>query len=893
VSLRLNRLAGAAVALSVLALSCTSSPPSRPASPTPVGATPAGAGTVVPSTQPLVRGWRIQSSALAGSDGARISQPVFAVRGWHAATVPSTVLAALQSDGVYPDLYTGDNLAHVPGAPFRVPWWYRTGFTLADAPEGTHTFLRLDGLNYRGQVWIDGRRVATSRQIVGTFRRYVLDITAFVHAGANALAIEVDPVDKHADLTITWVDWNPLPPDHGMGLWQPVSIRRSGPVSVRDPSVATSLAPDLHTADLTVTASLRNDGDAPATAAVSGSAGPATFSTRVDLPPHASRVVTFAPDAYPGLRLTGPRIWWPYRMGSQPMYTLSIQASVGGVVSDASSTSFGIRSVTTQMIHGARRWIVNGRPLLVRGAGWASDMLLRPVPGRVDAELTYAKQMGLNTIRLEGKLESDHFYDEADRLGLLVLPGWMCCDHWQATGNWTAEDMSVGEASMRSQALRLRDHPSVMAFLIGSDTNPMPAVATRYLAALRSASWPNPIIASASGDHGPLGPTGLKMTGPYDWVPPGYWYDPRADGGARGFNTETSAGASIPEVESLRRMLTPSELRTLWHRPAARQAHAGIGDSVFKDFALFGRAMDARLGSATSLQDFVRRAQVLQYENERAMFEAFSRNRYRSTGVIQWMLDNAWPSLHWNLFDYYLEPNGSTFGAQKANEPVHVQYSYDDRSIVVVNETSATLGGLALRAEIFALGGRRLWSRASPAGLEIPGDGVRRVATVPKHLPGLTSTYFLRLRLIDPRGQVVSSNTYWLSTAGETLDWRGTRWWYTPTRTYADFRALASLPAVHPDLSACATTTGGRPAVRVSVANRGPAVAFFVRLRLHDGSGRDMVPVHWSDNDLSLMPSERRVVTATYAASGARRVGVDVSGWNVAASTIASTPACG
>ena len=478
-----------------------------------------------------------------------------------------------------------------------------------------------------------------------------------MRAGTNVVAVRVEPVDAKQDLTITWIDWNPLAPDHGMGLWQPVTITRTGPVTVSEPRVVTDLPlPATSSADLTIHADVHNVGNDPLTATVQATLMGQTLSQDVDLAPGEQTTVSFDPASFPTLHVDDPLVWWPYRMGSQPLESVSLAASVDGGVSDASEATFGVREITSDMTpEHHRRFSINGVPLTILGGGWASDMLLRPVPDRVDAQLMYVRDLGLNTVRLEGKLETDHFYDETDRLGILVLPGWMCCDHWQKNGDWSQEDDEVAAASMRDQAQRLENHPSVMGFMIGSDTEPPDDIAARYLDALHDAGWALPVLASASqGGTELTGPTGVKMTGPYDWVPPGYWYDPRGPGAAFGFNTETSAGASIPELDSLRRMLTAEEARALWSQPSMPQAHAGTGASQFNDFAIFHRAMAARLGSPTSLSDFVRKAQMMQYENERAMFEAFSGNRPVSTGLIQWMLNNAWPSLHWNLFDWYL-----------------------------------------------------------------------------------------------------------------------------------------------------------------------------------------------------------------------------------------------
>ena len=831
----------------------------------------------------LDEGWSIQSSSGVDAPPRVISEPGFSTSDWFPVTLPSTVLAGLVANGEYDDLYVGTALEDVWAPRFDVPWWYRTEFVLEDDP-GARTQLHFDGINYRADIYVNGTRVADHDRVAGTFRTYTFDVSDLVHPGTNAVAVRVYPVDANHDLTITWVDWSPLAPDRGMGIWHDVWLTRTGGVTVSDPQVVSDLPlPATDRADLSVSATVRNRGDASVTADVTGSIGPIAFSTSVALDPHESTLVTFEPAAYPQLHLVDPPLWWPYQMGDQPLKDLTVTASVDGVVSDRASTSFGIREVTAEyMPNGARRFSINGTPVLIRGGGWASDMLLQPVPGRVDDQLMYVRDMGLNTVRLEGKLESDHFFDEADRLGILVMPGWMCCDYWQESWKWTDDVKEIARASMTSQAIRMRNHPSVFMFMIGSDTKPTLDVQRMYVQALRDARWPNPVLASSTADTSSvLGPTGVKMTGPYDWVPPGYWYDPRADGGAQGFNTETSAGQSIPEIESLRRMLSPDELRALWTEPRTPQYHAGVGDSVFKTFHIFDRAMTARMGSPTSLADYVRKAQVMAYENERAMFESFSRNKYQATGLIQWMLNNAWPSLHWNLFDWFLEPNGSTFGATIANEPLHVQYSYDDRSVAVVNQSLDASSGLTAEARLFDLQGEEQWHRS--ARVDVAADGVVRLFRVPQPAD-VTSTYFVELTLSDGSGDVVSRNVYWLSTTAERLAWRASTWFFTPTRTYADFTALDDLPTARPAVAACADASNGTGTMRVTVTNRGGDVAFFVRVRLTAGPhGADVTPVTWSDGYVTLMPGEERTLTATYRTPDLHGAepSVEVSGWNV------------
>jgi exo-1,4-beta-D-glucosaminidase len=841
--------------------------------------------TSVVTTFSLDRGWNVASSADVNQAAPDVSSVGFDVGGWTPTIVPSTIVGALASHGDVADPYTGTNITSIPERAFSVPWWYRTTFSLGVAPNGTRTELHLDGVNYRADVWVNGRLVAGADRVVGTFRRFSLDVTGFVHPGVNALAIEVQPVDPKHDLTVTWIDWNPMPPDHGMGLWQPVWISRSGGVTITDPRVAADLPlPDTSSADITVSATVTNTSASRVTTVVKGTIkGLASFDASVDVAAGASQVVTFSPPSVPALHVADPPIWWPYGMGSQPVEDLTMTASVAGLLSDTAHTTFGIREVSADKT--ARhhlRFQVNGRPLLVLGAGWASDMLLRPTPGRVDEQLGYVRDLGLNTVRLEGKLESDHFFDRADRLGIMVLPGWMCCDRWQKNSKWSTEDYAIAGESMYDQAIRLRNHPSVLAYAVGSDRSPPHDIATMYADALSRAGWPLPVLASASqGGAAPFGPTGVKMTGPYDWVPPGYWYDPKGQGAAFGFNTETSTGASIPELESLRRFMRPEELRALWTEPTTPQAHAGTGESVFNNFRIFDRAMSARLGAPTSLADYVEKSQVLQYEGERAMFEAFSANRYRSTGVIQWMLNNGWPSLHWNLFDWYLEPNGSYFGAKEALRSLHVLYRYDNGSVDVVDRGWQDVAGARVTARVYALDGKLLGERH--ATVDVPRDGVVRALT---HLTGAdrNRTYFLQLTLAYASGATIDTNTYWLARDMDHSAFSRSHWFVTPTSSYADLRALERLPVTHVVSSACVSNgPQEQMSTRVRVTNPTNHIAFFVRLRL-SMRGTDIAPVAWTDNDLTLPPGASRTVTASYRADGEGDPRISVTGWNVASS---------
>jgi exo-1,4-beta-D-glucosaminidase len=662
-----------------------------------------------------------------------------------------------------------------------------------------------------------------------------------------------------------------------MGLWGDVYLTHSGPIALRHPHVVSRLPlPSLAPAELAVTTEVWNVTDRPVSGVVRGKIEAIAFEKAVRLGPRERTTLRFTPAEAAGLRVAQPRIWWPYRYGPQNLYTLTLEAMSGDEVSDRQDVPFGIQQMSSGLTDkGHRLFKVNGRPILVRGGGWASDMLLRPVtPERLEAQMRYVREMGLNTIRLEGKLEGEEFYDAADRNGILLMPGWCCCDQWEMWDKWDAEDHRVAPASLRDQILRMRNHPSVLAWFNGSDYPPPADVERGYLDVLAKAEWDKPVLSSGTAAPGPVsGPSGVKMSGPYDYVPPPYWLTDTKHGGAFGFATEIGPGAAVPPIDSLRQMLP---LDHLWPIDDFWRFHAG-GDE-FKDLRRFTDALEGRYGKATGAEDYARKAQALAYEGQRAMFEGYGRNKYTSTGVIQWMLNNAWPSMIWHLYDYFLRPGGGYYGTKKACEPVHVQYSYDDRSVAVVNDLQQPFAGLKVSAEVFDSNLASKFSRE--AVVDLAADGVARAFAIPA-LPDLTTTYFVRMKLEDAAGRPLSSNFYWLSTRDDELDWDKTEWYYTPTVRHADLKALASLPPTKLAVSSRLESSGPEDGARVTIANTGSALAFQVHLKLTDGAGGpEILPVYWEDNYFALFPAEQRELRASYPRGAAKSPVVAADAWN-------------
>jgi exo-1,4-beta-D-glucosaminidase len=869
----------------------------------------ASAGTAAQDTEEhaarvyLHNDWQIKSSCEVQATGEQISALGFDASGWHTATIPTTVVGALVADKTYPDPFYATNLHSFSGmypsnkvlfanrelpkdSPFLCSWWYRAEFTVPAGFEQQAAWLNFLGINYRANIWINGQKAADAKDVAGAYRTFEFNVSKFIHAGKpNAIAVEVF-APKKDDLEITWVDWNPTPPDKLMGIWREVFLTRSGDVAVRAPFVASRLDKNYESASLTLSASVHNVSDHAVSGVLyAGIDDEKQLSQEVTLGASETKIVRFTPEQFAQLKLSHPKLWWPYQMGVPNLYTAKFSFLVNGKTSDSVDASFGIREVTSELTEkGYRLFKINGRKLLIRGAAWAEDMLLRWSSERLDADLAYVRDMGLNTIRLEGHLDRDEFFEKTDRLGILVMPGWSCCDAWERWKDWKGDQRAVAAASLKSQITRLRNHPSVMVWLNGSDGPPPADVEKMYLGIEKDLGWPNPILSSASEEKTTVtGKSGVKMTGPYEYVPPVYWLADTKAGGAYGYNTETSPGPAIPPRESLERFIPKDHL---WPIDDVWNYHSG--GERFTTVNVFTDGLTRRYGAAISLDDYERKAQAMTYDGQRAMFEAYGRNKYTATGVIQWMLNNSWPSLIWHLYDYYLVPAGGYFGTKKAMEPVHVQYSYDNNSVAVVNSMYMELKGRKVSAKIYNIDGTEKASKE--ATVDLPADSSTKVFDLPK-VEGLSKTYFLRLQLQAPAGELTSDNFYWLSTKADTLNWAKQQdTVYTPQAEFGDLTGLNSLPPVKLRTEA----SWGNGHARVEITNPSNAVAFMVHVRvIRSEDGQDVTPILWDDNYISLLPGEKRTVSAKFEkhteTGPATKVRLIIDGWNVAQETLGAS----
>ncbi|HMH34433.1 MAG TPA: glycoside hydrolase family 2 TIM barrel-domain containing protein, partial [Puia sp.] len=743
----------------------------------------------------LKTGWSMQSAMIVPAKGDELSQANFREKDWYAIELPSTVIAGLLKNKRYAfDPFYGNNLQKIAGPEYDSAWWFRKKFELPATEKGKNISLILHGINYRANIWLNGVLIAGDKEVIGPFRIFEYDISKQIkYSGPNVLAIEVNrpfnPNKRDGDLAIDYADWIHYPADYNGGIVNDIEIQTCDRVAIRYPLVTTRFdLPSLAKAHLQVFAELDNYSEQEQEVTVSGIINEKTsFQQRVHLMPGELKSISFNSDDYPQLTINNPRIWWPWQYGKPLLNKIELKVLRKGKLSSSLTDQFGIREIGSELIDNkSRKFVINGKPILLRGAAWSPDIFQRRSAERQEQEIRLVRDMNMNLVRSEGKLEDDHFYDLCDRYGLLVMSGWMCCGAWQYPERWDSVKRKVAMESARSVMYWLRNKACLMVWLNGSDQPPKDStVESDFLKIEHDLQWQNPILSTADESVSKVsGYSGVKMNGPYDWVPPIYWEtDSNKRGGAWSFATEISPGPSIPPYESLTKFIPEDSLSVnnsqwLYH----------CGTMQFANTNIFNKALDERYGPSNSIREFVAKAQVQNYEGHRAMMEAFGLNKYNTaTGVVQWMLSNPWPSLIWHTYDYYLYPAGTYFGMKKSLEPLHVQYSYKSGEVSINNSTMEPIPDLTVKADLFDAAGAIKFTKTVRTGVD--PDMIKNCFPVPGPATA-DQVYFLRLQLTGRQAKPVSINWYWLSGRNDSLDWNKSKWYYTPQSVYADFSAL-------------------------------------------------------------------------------------------------------
>lgn len=809
--------------------------------------------------------WKMQTPGKESLFGEVVCSENFDTNLWIDAKIPNSVVGSLYEAGKIDDIYFGKNMYELDGfkteaknhfawnpmpqnSPYKNPIWYRTEFDIDDKSIENRWWIKFHGLNFRAEIWLNGKRIASEAGCAGTYRQYDLDITKWVHRyNKNVLAVKIT-AQRHDELGLTFVDWLPTPPDDSAGIWQRVELYSTGNVAIKEQFANPILTNDLKKADVNFSCKLVNNENEKFAGKLKVSLDEGDF---VEIPIEIEKFDEQEIKLEKSLFDEGFELWYPHDVGKQPIYILVAELlDCNGEKIDRVEIEYAYRKIESKINEfGAREFWINGKKTLIRGAAYAPDLLLRQDFEKEEIETEYIRLMNFNAVRLEGFLGSDNFWNLCDKKGILVFAGWSCCTHWEKWEKWKQEDYVIAEESLKSQILRLRNHASFTAWFYGSDFPPLPKVEKIYLKILEEYA-PNLVrISSAAKFPSVLtGESGVKMSGPYGFVPPAYWYNEEMNGVAHSFNTETCPESSLPRFESAVKFLPENEQ---FIGSPSWNFHCGVAS--FTDIEPTINGLEKRYGiGRNDFKKFLQVGQIMGYECWRAMYEAYGRNFPDGTGVFGWMLNASWGKTFWQLFDYYLTPTGGFYGSQKACEKLHCQYSYDDGKIWLLNFTEKDYENIPISISVYDKNSQLIYEEKFDKNVSAES----KVEISKLKLSKIPNDFFI-LKL----DYAEKSNVYWLTKAGDEFEkeHKQEKWYYRPLTKYADLSPILNFAKTELSVK---TELSGDNLSKVLVKNIGKSFAAGVQLDFVDKNDDICYPVYFSENLLWLAPNEEKTISA-------------------------------
>ena len=828
----------------------------------------------VAQAQILVEGWRMQDVAKVGAPPETVSTMAFRPAAWYQATVPGTVLTTLVNEKVYPEPLYGENMRQIPESLNKTSYWYRTTLKIPTEYKGRHVWLHFAGINYAADIWVNGKSVGTMR---GAFAHGDFDISPFATAGGTAVVAvlvhpqphpgtphehtQADGVGKNGGetaidgptflSTIGW-DWLPAVRDRDTGIWLPVTLSATGPVTLRETFVTSKLADGFASADLSVAARVQNLSSAGVNGTlvgvIDGGPQPIMFRKQLTLAANADQTVTLDASSVPELHIVAPKLWWPNGYGAQSLYHLTLHFEEGLRSSDRETVQFGIRKIDYQVADSENLTIsVNGVRVMVRGGNWGLDEAMKRVSEeRLDAQFHMHALANMNMIRnWVGQSTSPQFYEMADKYGMLL---WDEFFQPNPSDGPDVTDIPTYLANVTDKVKRYRNHPAIAVWCARNEGYP-PKALDDTLRGLMGTLDPTRLYQSNSADG-----HGVSSHGPYYWRSPRHFYSI-----TESFKTETGS-VSVPTLESIQGMMPKKDWETINDDWAQHDMAKGAqrGDE-------FPAVLARRYGHIRNLADFARKGQMANYEAFRAMYEGRNAEMFRTTtGIITWMSHPAQPSFVWQLYHYDLEANAALYGVKKAAETIHVQLNEAIAALEVVNNTPAALHGLTLHKTVYEFSGKVSEQTNYPVA-NVPASTTVKAAQN-EVSARISALYFVKLDLTDASGVLLSTNLYWQNVAQD------------------DFAGLEALPLAKLDITASIRAEADTTVVEVTVTNPTQTVALLAHLQVHGAAtGTRILPALASDNYLSLVPGERRQVTITMPtkALGQQAPVVLMDGFNV------------
>ncbi len=847
---------------------------------------PATGETVV-----LNKNWIARQASYVMVDGAVLSSEKQNFNAWIPATVPGTVLTTLLNNGLIPSPYHGMNNMLIPdifdaGNDFYT-YWFVNQFTLPDIGKNKRLWLNFRGINYKAEIFLNGKRISTTTH-EGMFIRRSYDITDAIKSGDNTLAVLVLPPDFPGEdnngqagdgyiarnntmqCTAGW-DWVAAVRDRNTGIWDQVSLTTTGNVKMMHPQIITKVPgiriPGDKQADATleVNAEIENLTDKPQNVTVSYEVEKQKQTAKVQLAPHEKQVVTL-----PATRVTNPRLWWPNNMGKPELYNMTLTATdnTSGTVSDKQNVRFGIREIATEKdpATGGRKFYVNGQKIFIRGGNYiVSDWMLQLSPDHYRTEIRFLSDMNLNMLRLWGGAipGRPEFYYTCDEYGMLVFQDLPI----SGDGNGAWFDPKKKDSQERRQQYpdnhqlfiesiidevkMLRNHPSLCVWCGGNEWPAPDDIAQQLHQEIFPKYDATRFLATYSTDtlftRNTIGGNG---DGPYNIQEPEYFFSFSSSP----FNPELGS-VGMPEAATLRTFMNEADYNDF---PKNGQKLNSVWE--YHKYLPYGEYIE-RYAQPKTTEEFCNIAQLLNFEQYRALMESWGSKMWSwYTGMLIWKIQNSWTAMRGQMYDYYLDVNACYYGVRSGGEPLHVQYNCHTKQVEVVNTTAVDLNNCTVRARIYQLDGKVV-NDQNQKNTDLKANTTKTLFAIeqPADVKGV---YFLRLELLDGKN-TISENTYWLTTLPK------------------DYTQMQHMAPSQANVSVSLENKNGIYNAMVDIKTK-DKISFFNRVSVFNRkTGEQVLPVFYSDNYFTVFPYEEKKITLSFTSDLPKEeINIIVKSWN-------------
>lgn len=666
--------------------------------------------------------WTVMPADAVG-DVEQLFKPGFSCPDQIEAVVPGTVFTSYVAAGVEEDPNFGDNIHRVDRSKYDRSFWYRASFTVSADFHKQYVWLNFRGINRRGDIYLNGTYLGS---LDGFMQRGCYEVTSLLKRdGENVLAVRVHlpatPLANQGSPTYLssggW-DWMPYVPGLNSGITDKVYLSNTGAVVITDPWIRTKV-PTRAKGELTVIADVTNHGREQSRVELRGVITPGNieFSQLVELAAGETRTLKFDKRYYKQLIINNPHLWWPNGYGAPDLYTCRLQIVQEGEVSDTKSVDFGIKEYSYDKDGGVFHLYINGVPVFVKGADWGmSEYMLRCRGEEYETKIRLHKEMNFNMIRnWLGSVTDDEFYEYCDRYGIMVWD-----DFWINSNPNLPYDLNAFNLNMIEKIKRVRNHPSVAVWCGDNEGTPEAPLT----------GWMAENIKTFDGGDRYFQPQsnagGLSGSGPWGAKDQRWYFLPYPVHGLsetmqRGWGFRTEIGtAVVPNVESLRKFLPADYLwpiNDMWNlHYFGPNAGNGLPEQYRAD-------IDNKYGKATSVEDFCRKAQLINLESNKALYEGWLDRMWEdASGVMNWMGQSAYPSMVWQTYDYYYDLTGAYFGCKRGCEPLHIFWNPVTDEVKVANTTRNDYENLTATVEVYNMDGKLVADYTKCATINSPSN---------------------------------------------------------------------------------------------------------------------------------------------------------------------------